>query len=290
MSRRRSSAAIILGCTIAIALAIITQAAAAAASSLDSGAAPPTPPAAAHPVPVPAALPASLLSGHHEPPSPAAQAFLAGRGVDYDPATAVADAKLGAALEKLQHDGALAGVQAHRKFCRCNPLIHDAATCDALVASCRDSFCMPGCMSSSSLSGWSIELDVNCALAPQWKFCSTFKDQVAEASRALTAQFQSHVCVGAGFCNVTRALTRHVENHLYGSKFPEHMLPIESCLPDLHALHPKVGEATCAACGRVLSARIRRGNCRAEVVPGFELQGKTTEELRVRTTGAHARI
>ena len=210
------------------------------------------------------------------PLSPADLAFTAALQQSH----AATDRRIATASERLVRDGALAGAQAQSQFCTCDRRMHSREICDAMEESCRASLCNPVCLSSA----WSVELEVDCAAAPKWTHCGRFRDEVAEAARALTAQFQAHVCVEARLCNATAPLVHWVDAHAHGHKFPELMLPVASCMSDLGRLHEAVGAATCAACTKVVTAKIRRGTCLPGFVPGFEVVEKSGLQQRVRAT------
>ena len=187
------------------------------------------------------------------------------------------DSRLSSAIRNVIHDGLLASRTAHREFCDCDSSLYGAEMCAAMTRQCKASFCNPICLGM----GWTIELEVDCQAAPGWKYCQQFKDEVEDAAKAITAQFQAHICMSTGFCNRTSTLVDWVENHTYGHKYPNHMLPIDSCLPHLHDLHPAIAASTCNACSKVVSAKIRRGTCQMGFTAGYELKEMSTFQERV---------
>jgi hypothetical protein len=84
---------------------------------------------------------------------------------------------------------------------------------------------------------WGVSIKVHCERAPGWKGCRAFAKEVKEAEDAVSAQFQAHVCSNRLKCctNATQLLS-WVENHVYGNKYPDKVLPISNCRPfDAHA-------------------------------------------------------
>jgi len=76
---------------------------------------------------------------------------------------------------------------------------------------------------------WQPRIEVHCERAPDWKWCPAFAKQVVEAETAVTAQFQAHTCLQMGFCNKTEEFIDWVENHTFGTSYPNHRLPIQAC-------------------------------------------------------------
>jgi len=184
------------------------------------------------------------------------------------PAVSRIDDMLQEAMEQTIRDGILAGEQAHAEFCVCPRAVHGEAMCKVMDDSCRASFCNPICLSSA----WQVELEVDCAAAPEWKACPEFARQVLEVQPAIAAQFQAHICLQTHLCPTTHTdqVANWVEAASHGPLWPEHVLPIPACLRDYHALHPRIGQSTCDACSRIVRASIRRGTCQMGFVPGFE--------------------
>lgn len=192
------------------------------------------------------------------------------------------DARLAEAVEAVNRDAPLAGPQAHDAFCNCDSRVHGPTVCAAVSKQCRSMFCNPICLNMA----WSVELEVDCTAAPGWKYCDVFRQQVLEAEKAISSQFMAHICMQSQFCNRTTELVDWVENHTYGNKYPDHMLPIASCLPSLHSLHPSVAASTCKACGQVVTAKIRRGTCVPGFMTGFETKEMGSVQHRVSRTRA----
>ena len=99
-------------------------------------------------------------------------------------------------------------------FCKCHKDIaaKHPALCTSIIAQCRKSFCRPLCLRMA----WKPTINVRCDLAPEWKECRAFKYQVKQAEKAITAQFQAHVCSDfeLGCCGNSTKLLDWVENHV----------------------------------------------------------------------------
>lgn len=114
-------------------------------------------------------------------------------------------------------------------FCKCHSDIaaKHPALCESIVAQCRKSFCRPLCLRMA----WKPTINVRCELAPEWKECRDFKYQVKQAEKAITAQFQAHVCSNfeLGCCGNSTKLLDWVENHVYADLYPRGHLPLDMC-------------------------------------------------------------
>lgn len=189
------------------------------------------------------------------------------------------DELLAESIKQTVHDGQLAGAFAHKEFCsQCDKTQYGPRLCSLLRSECIASFCNPVCIDMA----WSVQLEVDCDAAPQWKYCQAFKEQVKMAERAITSQFQAHVCMESNFCSHTdEKILDWVENHSYGhNSYPEHVIPIPTCLASLHSLHPSVGESTCKVCSNIVTASIRRGTCDFNSGAGYELKQMTALQER----------
>ena len=78
---------------------------------------------------------------------------------------------------------------------------------------------------------WKPTIRVRCDLVPEWGACREFKRQVERAEKAITAQFQAHVCsdLELGCCGNETKLLNWVENHVYADLYPRGHLPIDMC-------------------------------------------------------------
>ena len=115
-------------------------------------------------------------------------------------------------------------------FCKCHADIASKhpALCQTIVEQCRKSFCRPLCLRMA----WKPTINVRCDLAPEWKECRDFKYQVKHAAKAITAQFQAHVCseLELGCCGNDTKLLNWVENHVYADLYPRGHLPLDMCM------------------------------------------------------------
>ena len=115
-------------------------------------------------------------------------------------------------------------------FCKCHQDIASKhpALCNSIVKQCKKSFCNPLCLRMA----WKPTIDVKCELAPEWKECRDFKYQLKKAEKAITAQFQAHVCseVELGCCGNNTKLLDWVENHVYADLYPRGHLPLDMCM------------------------------------------------------------
>ena len=118
------------------------------------------------------------------------------------------------------------GVEA---FCTCHKDVQakHPAMCRNIVAQCKQSFCRPLCLRMA----WKPSIKVRCDLVPEWSGCRTFRAQVERAEKAITAQFQAHVCseLELGCCSNETKLLNWVENHVYADLYPRGHLPIDMC-------------------------------------------------------------
>ena len=133
--------------------------------------------------------------------------------------------------------GGLAGARDHGTtcrdgfdaFCTCHKDVRarHPAMCRSILAQCRLSFCRPLCLRMA----WKPTIRVRCDLVPEWGACREFKRQVERAEKAITAQFQAHVCsdLGLGCCGNETKLLNWVENHVYADLYPRGHLPIDMC-------------------------------------------------------------
>ena len=115
-------------------------------------------------------------------------------------------------------------------FCKCHVDIASKhpTLCKSIVEQCRKSFCRPLCLRMA----WKPTINVRCDLAPEWKECRNFKYQVKHAEKAITAQFQAHVCseFELGCCGNSTKLLDWVENHVYADLYPRGHLPLDMCM------------------------------------------------------------
>lgn len=149
--------------------------------------------------------------------------------------------------------------EAHGIFCTCQ---HDDGVhsglqelCPGISSQCRSTFCKPLCLRM----GWIPRIDVHCDRAPGWKWCNKFAAQVQVAHKAVTSQFQARTCVNLGFCNNTESLREWVENHSFGNQYPNHHLPVKSCVHK--DVTPQQSRLLCRACEKVIDVDIERGQC-----------------------------
>ena len=144
--------------------------------------------------------------------------------------------------------GALSGARDHGTtcrdgvdaFCTCHKDVraHHPAMCRDIVKQCRASFCRPLCLRMA----WKPTIRVRCDLVPEWGACRQFKAQVERAQKAITAQFQAHVCsdLELGCCGNETKLLNWVENHVYADLYPRGHLPIDMCAgPSPLGAHPR---------------------------------------------------
>lgn len=117
-------------------------------------------------------------------------------------------------------------------FCKCRGGVaqQHPQLCKDIVAQCQKSFCQPLCLRMA----WKPTIRVRCDLAPEWAECKHFREQVMTAAKAITAQFQAHVCseLELGCCTNETKLLNYVENHVFADLYPRGHLPIDMCLSE----------------------------------------------------------
>lgn len=142
-------------------------------------------------------------------------------------------------------DGREAFCDCHSEIERSNPIM-----CKNILHQCHASFCSPLCLTTA----WEPSISVRCDRAPTWRGCKQFAAEVERAERAITAQFQAHVCAEDLKCctNATRLLD-WVENHVYGDLYPDSHLPLQSCAQGAASTTQNI----CKLCKRVVEVDIR---------------------------------
>jgi len=136
-------------------------------------------------------------------------------------------------------------------FCDCKADIErsNPILCKNILRQCAESFCNPICLRM----GWEILIDVDCGRTPGWRGCRAFQEQMHKSQRAISAQFQAHVCSQDLDCcrNETR-LVNWVEDHVYADLYPNSHLPLQACAEG--AASAKVD--VCAMCNAAVTVDI----------------------------------
>lgn len=135
-------------------------------------------------------------------------------------------------------------------FCTC-PAGLGTDTCDNIQAQCAKTFC-----SLCLRTAWQADVKVDCSKVPAWKECALFERDLrgrGGAAAAAVAQFQAHVCSSVlGCCDgADPTLRLHVEDALFGARYPLAALPAGTCAAAVRA----GGRAALDACS----------SCRASV-------------------------
>lgn len=113
-------------------------------------------------------------------------------------------------------------------FCMCKPEIErvDPSLCKNILLQCHQSFCQPLCLRMA----WRARVRARCDRMPTWRGCREFADHLKRAERAITAQFQAHVCFeDLDCCTNTTKLLDWVEDHVFADMYPSQHLPLQAC-------------------------------------------------------------
>lgn len=119
-------------------------------------------------------------------------------------------------------------VDARAAFCQCKRDLEEAhpELCRSIVTQCRESFCRPLCLRMA----WGVTIHVRCDRAPAWRGCRAFAREIKLAEKAISAQFQAHVCANRlGCCTNATRLVDWVETHVFADQYPNALLPVASC-------------------------------------------------------------